>query len=107
MKTGEGNQRDAISSPPVSGAHARLQISSFMQIDAIGSHGGSMFQKRPSREIVRGIRGPEERLAESRDLKFPLGAKARLPRNVGEAVRFVSENDLDPSKDCWEKQIGR
>ena len=92
MAIGEGAQHDGIGWPPVSSAKATLQIPSSVKTVAFERHGGSIFRKRRTREIVWGKQGPTKHVKESKEMGSTLGEEAHLPQSVVEAVRVVSGN---------------
>ena len=78
----------------------RLRAPSFKKVDPLARRGGSTFQKRRlARECVREKKDPSERAKKAQNglklRKSPLEAKARLPQDVIEAVRFIAGNGSD------------
>ena len=99
-------QQDDISWPQVSAWDATLRIPSFAKKGVIESHGGSTFQTRRTRKLVRDKQGPVKYVADSRRIMFPSDEKAHLPAHVVEAAEFVLRNDPKCLKDFRRKQIG-
>ena len=106
MTTENGLQQDAISRPEVSEASATLRFPSFVKMDVLETHGASMFQKRRTRALIRGKKGPVRHVKNSGEAKFPLDEKAHFRLDVLEAVQFVSANDSNSLQFSCENQIG-
>ena len=77
MAIDEGERHDAISLPPVSEASAAVQISIFTKTDALECRGGTVSRKRRTREKVSERRDPAEHVAESMEMRSPLGERAQ------------------------------
>ena len=83
-----------------------LRIPGSVRVNATESHGGSMFRKRRTRELVCEKRGPAGCVKDSRIIKFRLDAKAHLPTDAAEAVRFILRNWPGLLKEFRGEQIG-
>ena len=81
-------------------------IPSFMKIGALESRGGSMFQKKRTRDPVRGEQGPVRNVADSSIIKFPLYEKAHLPLRGVESAKFVSRSEHNCLRGFRLKRIG-
>ena len=103
----EGSLEDELDWPQITEANALLVIPSFTKRGALEFHGGSAFQRRRAKELVREKSDPVRHEEKSREVKFPLDEKAHLPQDVFKAIDFVAQNDADILKDFWGNQISR
>ena len=103
----EGSREDELDWPELTEANAKLEIPSFTKTDTLESHGGTAFQRRRTKELVREKLDPVKHEEQSRKVKFPLDEKAHLPQDVTDAIDFVVQNDADVLKEFWGDQISR
>ena len=99
------SQQDVISWAQISEASEKLWILNFEMVGPLEGHGGTMFQKKRTREAVREERDLARHVTESNNTKFLLGDKAHLFRDVEEAARFTSKNGPQFLRVFWKKQV--
>ena len=104
---GGGSLEDDLDWPQVTETNALLVIPSFAKKGALEFHGGSAFQRRRTKELVREKSDLVRREEMSRKVNSPLDEKAHLPQDVFEAIDFATQNDADILKEFWGNQISR
>ena len=102
----KGSHRSEIRWPKVSEANATLHMPSFVKIDPLECHGGSISQrKRGTRESVREKQYPIKHVSKSKQVDLPLVEKAHQLRGVLGAVQFLAGNGSNALKFFWGRQI--
>ena len=63
--------------------------------DPNSTHSGSHYQKSGAPHAIRGVLSPVDHIENARGLVFPLAQSAALPKDVVDAVGFISAENRD------------